>query len=78
MAESEREAELQAAADVEEERDATEPQADGDSTALVEDAEGVDGRISGPPPNYSAVDEAEDSPARDAEIHADEAREEGL
>jgi segregation and condensation protein B len=86
MPETEREAELQAAADMEEEREATEPQADGDSTALdempseavVEAAEGVDGRVSGPPPNYDAVDEKEDSPARDAAIQADEARDEGL
>jgi segregation and condensation protein B len=82
MTETEREEELQAAAAVEEEREATEPQADGDSTpigaAAVEDAEGVDGRISGPPPSYDAVDETVDSPARDAEIQADEARDEGL
>jgi len=57
-------------ANLEEERDAVEPQADGDSTSL--DTVPVDGRISGPPPSYNESDEAIDSPAMDAKIQSDQ------
>ena len=71
-------------AEVEQERDQTEPQADGDSNDVdsspgetVADETIVDGRVSGLPPNYETeqnVDGA-DSPALDAEIQSDERRE---
>ena len=66
-------------ADVERERDQTEPQADGDSSELTETAADeviVDGRISGLPPNYDTdqTPAGEDSPALDAEIQGDERR----
>jgi hypothetical protein len=51
-------------------RDAVEPQADGDSSSL--DTVPVDGRISGPPPSYNETDEAIDSPAMDAKIQSDQ------
>ena len=57
-------------ANLEEERDAVEPQADGDSSSL--DTVPVDGRISGPPPSYNETDEAIDSPAMDAKIQSDQ------
>jgi segregation and condensation protein B len=57
-------------ANLEEERDAVEPQADGDSSSL--DTVPVDGRISGPPPSYDETDEAVDSPAMDAKIQSDQ------
>jgi segregation and condensation protein B len=72
------------AAEVEQENDQTEPQADGDSSDVdsspgetVADEAIVDGRVSGLPPNYETeqnVDGA-DSPALDAEIQSDERRE---
>jgi segregation and condensation protein B len=71
-------------AEVEQEKDQTEPQADGDSSDVdsspgetVADEAIVDGRVSGLPPNYETdqnVDGA-DSPALDAEIQSDERRE---
>ena len=67
--------------EVEQERDETEPQADGDSSSVgetVADEAIVDGRLSGLPPNYDtdqSVD-GEDSPALDAEIQRDEQRDE--
>lgn len=71
-------------AEVEQEKDQTEPQADGDSNDVdsspgetVADEAIVDGRVSGLPPNYETdqtVDGA-DSPALDAEIQSDERRE---
>jgi segregation and condensation protein B len=67
---------------VEREKDQTEPQADGDSSdtgETVADAVIVDGRLSGPPPNYDtdqAVDvDPEDSPALDAQVQSDLGRE---
>jgi segregation and condensation protein B len=69
--------------EVEQEKDQTEPQADGDSSSLdsgpgetVADETIVDGRISGLPPNYDTdqIVEGEDSPALDAEIQSDERR----
>jgi segregation and condensation protein B len=72
------------AAEVEQQKDQTEPQADGDSGDVdsspgetVADEAIVDGRVSGLPPNYETdqtVDGA-DSPALDAEIQSDERRE---
>jgi segregation and condensation protein B len=72
------------AAEVEQQKDQTEPQADGDSNDVdsspgetVADEAIVDGRVSGLPPNYETdqtVDGA-DSPALDAEIQSDERRE---
>jgi segregation and condensation protein B len=72
------------AAEVEQEKDQTEPQADGDGSDVdsspgetVADEAIVDGRLSGPPPNYETeqnVDGA-DSPALDAEIQSDQRRE---
>ncbi len=66
---------LRTAAELEEERYASAPQADGDSKPVDEeeaaDTEIVDGRISGLPPRY----EEEDGSERDAEIQADEQRE---
>ncbi|WP_263381840.1 SMC-Scp complex subunit ScpB [Granulicella arctica] len=56
---------------LEEEREATEPQADGDSTDV--DTVPVDGRLAGLPPSY---DEADDPSAREAEQQSDEAEEE--
>jgi len=64
--EIEREEELRTAAEVEEEKDVVEPQADGDSSP-------VDGRISGPPPGYKAED-ADDPSGVDAEVQEDEAQ----
>jgi segregation and condensation protein B len=71
-------------AEVEQQKDQTEPQADGDSNDVdsspgetVADEAIVDGRVSGLPPNYETeqnVDGA-DSPALDAEIQSDERRE---
>jgi segregation and condensation protein B len=72
--------------EVEQERDQTEPQADGDSgpdsdsdsgpAETVADAAIVDGRISGLPPNYdtNVPVEGADSPALDAEIQGDQQR----
>ena len=54
-------------ANLQEENAATEPQADGDNSAL--DAVPVDGRISGPPPSYESRDK--ESPAHDAEVQAE-------
>jgi segregation and condensation protein B len=70
---------------VEQEKDETEPQADGDSSSVdsgteedVADEVIVDGRISGLPPNYETGEERDgDSPARDAEIQAEIQAEEG-
>lgn len=61
-------------AELEEEREAVEPQADGDSSAL--DKLPVDGRISGPPPVYDR-DDSSDPSAREGEIQSDEEKEEG-
>lgn len=64
-------------ANLEEERDAVEPQGDGDGSGL--DTVPVDGRISGLPPNYDEADgdtvggEA-DSPALDAEVQSEARR----
>jgi segregation and condensation protein B len=69
------------AAEVEQERDQTEPQADGDSSDVysspgetVADEAIVDGRVSGLPPNYDTDQDVDgaDSPALDAEIQGDE------
>jgi len=60
-------------ANLEEERDAVEPQADGDSSFV--DTVPVDGRISGPPPAYDQPDDAVDSPAMDAKIQGDQQKE---
>jgi segregation and condensation protein B len=65
--------------EVEQEKDQTEPQADGDSSSLTEtvaDEAIVDGRISGLPPDYDTdqTPEGEDSPALDAEIQGDQQR----
>lgn len=59
-------------ANLEEEREAVAPQADGDSSELG--TVPVDGRISGLPPVY---DEAEDPSAREAEIQREEKEAEG-
>ena len=62
----------ESANDVEQERDSVEPQADGDSSAI--DTVPVDGRISGPPPNYDQAEGAggePDSPALDAQLQHD-------
>jgi segregation and condensation protein B len=64
-------------ANLEEEREATEPQGDGDGSGL--ETVPVDGRISGLPPNYDDGDMNEaggeaDSPALDAEIQSDARR----
>ncbi|HEY0264449.1 MAG TPA: SMC-Scp complex subunit ScpB [Granulicella sp.] len=57
----------EASAPSEEEREAVEPQVDGDNREPV-----IDGRISGLPPNYEKQMEGEgDSPALDAEIQAE-------
>jgi segregation and condensation protein B len=63
-------------AEVEQEKDQTEPQADGDSSdsgETVADAVIVDGRLSGLPPNYD-TDQADsdipDSPELDAEVQS--------
>jgi segregation and condensation protein B len=64
-------------ANLEEERDAVEPQADGGSSEdVVPGTLPVDGRISGPPPAYdeSATDDVE-SPAHDAEVQSEVQRE---
>jgi segregation and condensation protein B len=64
-------------ANLEEERDAVEPQGDGDGSGL--DTVPADGRISGLPPNYDEMEgnvaggEA-DSPALDAEVQSDARR----
>jgi segregation and condensation protein B len=69
--------------EVEQEKDQTEPQADGDSSSpdsgpaeTVADEAIVDGRLSGLPPNYDTdqIVEGEDSPALDAEIQSDQRR----
>ena len=62
-------------ANLEEERDATEPQGDGDSSDV--DTVPADGRISGIPPRYDEGEgafggEPTDSPELDAEVQADE------
>jgi len=66
--------------DLEQEKNQTEPQADGDSNENNDSNESggeeaiVDGRISGLPPNYD-TDQAvagEDSPALDAEIQSEQ------
>jgi segregation and condensation protein B len=68
--------------EVEQEKDQSEPQADGDSNELgetVADEAIVDGRLSGLPPNYDTgqVDsDAADSPALDAEIQSGQRRSE--
>ncbi len=64
-------------ANLEGERDAIEPQADGDSSDV--NTEPVDGRVSGPSPSYDEVgadthDGEADSPALDAEIQQDAAQ----
>jgi segregation and condensation protein B len=68
--------------EVEQEKNQTEPQADGDSNEpdeTVADEAVVDGRLSGLPPNYN-TDQLEsgdaDSPALDAEIQSDQRRSE--
>jgi segregation and condensation protein B len=66
--------------EVEQEKDQSEPQADGDSSdypETVADEAIVDGRISALPPNYDTdqIVEGEDSPALDAEIQNDQQRE---
>lgn len=62
----------ESAEDLEQEREAVEPQADGDSGETVADEVIVDGRISGLPPRYDRAEDAPvDSPAMDAEIQAD-------
>ncbi len=53
-------------ANLEEERDATEPQADGDSSEVAP----VDGRMSGPPPSYAATEDGDPS-AAEAQVQAD-------
>jgi segregation and condensation protein B len=65
--------------ELERETDQTEPQADGgssDTGETVADEAIVDGRISGPPPNYDTdqLVEGEDSPALDAEIQRGQRR----
>jgi len=66
--------------DLEQERDQTEPQADGDSRETGEtlaDEAIVDGRISGVPPNYDTdlpVDGGESEDALDAQIQNDQRR----
>jgi segregation and condensation protein B len=65
--------------EVEQEKDQTEPQADGDSSdtgETVADEAIVDGRISGLPPNYDTdqLVEGKDSPALDAEIQSGQRR----
>jgi segregation and condensation protein B len=61
------------AANLEEERESIEPQADGDPTDINTEVDTVpvDGRISGPPPTY---DDAEDPSAVEAEIQQDESK----
>jgi segregation and condensation protein B len=56
-------------ANLEEEREAIEPQADGDPTEI--DTVPADGRISGPPPTYN---DAEDPSAVEGEIQQDESK----
>ncbi len=64
----------ESADELEREKDAVEPQADGDSyetTETVADEVIVDGRISGLPPQYDRAEDAPvDSPEMDAEIQA--------
>ena len=65
--------------EVEQEKNQSEPQADGDSSDYAEtvaDEAIVDGRISALPPNYDTdqIVEGEDSPALDAEIQSDRQR----
>ena len=65
--------------EVEQEKDQTEPQADGDSedfSETVADEVTVDGRVSALPPNYDTdqLVEGEDSPALDAEIQSGQRR----
>jgi segregation and condensation protein B len=63
------------AAELEEERETHEPQADGDSApaddVTPEDRASIDGRISSLPPNYAA-DEADDPSAQEAKIQSGE------
>jgi segregation and condensation protein B len=63
--------------DLEQGKNQTEPQADGDSEETVADEAIVDGRLSGLPPNYDTDQTVEgaDSPALDAEIQSDQHRE---
>ncbi len=66
-------------ANLEEEREATEPQGDGDSSDV--DTTPVDGRISGLPPSYDKGQatfdgDIVDSPEHDAEVRSDEQKEE--
>ena len=67
--------------EVEQERDQTIAQADGDSSGpreTVADKIIVDGRVSGLPPNYDTEQvesDGADSPALDAEIQSDQRRE---
>jgi segregation and condensation protein B len=67
--------------DLEQEKNQTEPQADGDGSETigetVADEAIVDGRLSGLPPNYDTDQpvEGEDSPALDAQIQSDQHRE---
>ncbi|MDQ2835256.1 MAG: SMC-Scp complex subunit ScpB [Acidobacteriota bacterium] len=71
----------EAPAEVEREKDRTEPQADGDSSPAetVADEAIVDGRESGLPPNYDTGQDADgkvaDSPELDAEVQRDAQRE---
>ncbi len=67
--------------EVEQEKDQTVPQADGDSSGpeeTIADKIIVDGRVSGLPPNYDTEQvesDGADSPALDAEIQSDQHRE---
>jgi segregation and condensation protein B len=66
--------------EVEQEKNQSEPQADGDSTSSSENVADeviVDGRISGLPPNYDTnqIVEGADTPALDAEIQSEQQRE---
>jgi segregation and condensation protein B len=62
--------------ELQQERDAVEPQADGDSGESIADEVIVDGRISGLPPQYDRAEDAPvDSPEMDAEIQADAEKE---
>ncbi|MEO8870370.1 MAG: SMC-Scp complex subunit ScpB [Granulicella sp.] len=73
MAEASEASESITDANLEEEREASEPQADGDESEI--DTVPVDGRISGLSPNYDETEtNGADSPALDAEIQSDEQR----
>jgi segregation and condensation protein B len=62
--------------ELQQERDAVEPQADGDSGESVADEVIVDGRLSGLPPQYDRAEDAPaDSPDMDAEIQSDAKKE---